>query len=84
MAKVTLETKVPFGKPPQKGAKMKNLTDTYLKWMVDKLTDTDLHEFATVAKQILESRNGDPVLDLDKQADQWLKDRGYDKNGRSI
>ena len=83
MAKVTPETKVPFGKPPQKGAKMKNLTDNYLKWMIEKLPDTDLHEFAKVAKQVLDNRAGDPVLDLNKQADEWLKERGYDKHGRT-
>ncbi len=80
---VTPETKVPFGRFPHKGAKMKNLSDTYLKWMVNKLPNTDLHEFATVAKKILESRKSDEsILNLKEQADQWLKDAGFDENGK--
>jgi uncharacterized protein (DUF3820 family) len=77
---VSLETKIPFGR--NKGAKMKNLSKSYLNWIVEKLTNTDLHEFATVAQKVLDTRT-ELVHedDLEQAGDEWLKQHGYNSKG---
>lgn len=79
---VNENTKVPFGRRPYRGKRIKDCPNSYLEWMVKHLWDGDLHEFAFVAKTILERRKNDPTptieMDLDKAADDFLRAHDID------
>ena len=82
MAEVTENSRVPFGRKPDKGKKLCECSDSFLAWMVKTLWDGDLHAWAFVAKGIIEKRaaEGKAVekeLSLDAQADEFLKNHGY-------
>jgi len=72
--KITPETKIPF--TTYKGTKIKNLPTKLLLWMVEKLINTDKHDFAIIAKQILDERDVEDRLD--DAATKFLKEHGID------
>lgn len=77
MAK-TKNSRLTFGK--HRGKKLGDLPDAYLKWLHANCWDTDFHEWALAAGEILAERKKDPLNntgDLEAQADQLLKDAGY-------
>lgn len=78
MAKITTSSKMTFGE--HRGAKVKNLPDRYLKWMNTHLKDTDFHDWAIVAGLELKIREKEnrQVKDLEEQADEFLRQYGYD------
>jgi len=80
MAKITPNSKVTFGK--YRGRKLRDCDTGYLEWMVRKLGDGDLHAWAVAARQELDVRKKEKRQqarseDLEKQADQILRDAGY-------
>jgi len=76
---VNQNTKIPFGRI-YKGRRLKDCPDSYLRWIISHLWDTDLHEFAYVAKQIIERREAidSPCCDLEQAADRFLQNHGID------
>jgi len=75
---ITENSKIPFGNT-HKGRKLKDCPNTYLQWMVLKLWDTDLHEFAYAAKKLLSKReieDQNSYGDLEEAADEFLKRHG--------
>lgn len=79
MAKITRQSKVTFGK--HKGRKLSLLDSGYLRWMVDKLGDSDMHAWAAAAREELdvrkkEKRQEETFADLEKEADRILRDAG--------
>jgi len=71
---VNRNTRIPFGNT-HKGRKLKDCPDNYLKWIAVNLIDTGFHEFAIVARDVLQSsRNSD------EEADEFLKSHGVDPN----
>ena len=73
---VTSNSRIPFG--PYKKMKMKDCPDRGLTWMVEHLVESDLCQFAQVAKQLLKERGENSVEDLEKQADDFLREHGID------
>lgn len=73
---VTANTRLPFGKYKRK--RIRDCPDGYLRWAGEHLIDTDFHEFAHVAKQVLEKREKEdaPIQDLELAADDFLKKHG--------
>ena len=77
--------KIPFGK--YKNKNMEKLPRSYLEWLVNNLMDGELHKYAIEANKILQSPAVEMEMqteDLDKLATEWLKERGYSKNGKRI
>lgn len=80
---ITENTRLTFGKhgPTRRrsGKKLKECPKSYLQWMVDNLRDTDFHEWALAAQKIIETRTEEdaPIEDLEKQADEILRDAGF-------
>ena len=74
---VTENTKLPFGKHKRK--RLRECPDGYLRWVSENLLDTDFHEYAFIAKKILEKREKEdaPVHDLKLAADEFLRNHGY-------
>ena len=82
---ITANARVPFGKI-HKGKKMGECPTSFLQWMVDNLTNGDLHEYAYVAKKMLVERRKSEKAELkfenlEKSADAFLESRGLDKWG---
>ena len=82
MAHVTETSRVPFGRKPDKGKRLCDCSTKFLQWIVISLWDTDMHEWAFVAKGLIAKReSGDQTLqeedNLDAQADAFLRNRGY-------
>lgn len=74
---ITENTKLPFGKHKRK--RLRDCPDNYLRWVGENLLDTDFHEYAFIAKKILEKREREdaPVYDLNLAADEFLRNHGY-------
>ena len=82
MAKITENSRVPFGRKPDKGKRLGEVSDKFLAWIVKNLWDTDMHAWAFAAKKIIGGRAaaGKQVkqeMSLDAQADAFLRNRGY-------
>ena len=81
MAKrITRQSKLTFGK--HKGTKVSMCDTGYLKWMVAKLTDSDLYAWAATAEAELAVRAEEGRLDevhksLEQQADDLLRKAGF-------
>lgn len=79
---ITANTRVPFGRKPDKGKKLCECSDSFLRWMVSMLWDTDRHAWAFQAKEVLAAREAGGKQfrredSLDAQADAFLRNRGY-------
>ena len=76
---VTERTKIPFGKT-HRGRRLKDCPDSYLKWVSVHLWESDFHEFALVAKSVLEERieSDSSVSALEHAADDFLRNHGVD------
>ena len=78
MAKITRNSKLTFGRC--KGKKLSLCETSYLEWMVAKLMDSDLCEWAQAARAELAARTQEDRPDqrsLKEQADQILRDAGF-------
>jgi len=78
--KITRQSKLTFGK--HKGRKISTCDTGYLRWMVDKLSDSDLILWAQAAQAELEIREKEGELDkqhlsLEQQADELLRKAGF-------
>ena len=82
---VNENSKIPFGRM-YKGRRLRNCPDSYVKWIASHLWDTDLHEFAYAAKQVMERREKDdlPCHDLEQAADEFLREHGLDVFGAKL
>jgi len=70
-------TKFPFGK--HRGMPIEQCPTAYLKWVSENLIDTDMHEFAVVAREVLEGRADDKKChDIEEAADEFLRSHGID------
>lgn len=72
----TPNTRLPFGK--HKGMPVEQCPVDYLQWMANKLRDTDLHEFAVAAEEVLKTKSPreKKLQNLDQAADDFLKQHG--------
>jgi len=82
VAEVTENSRVPFGRKPDKGKKLRDCSDSFLKWIVQSLWDTDHHAWAYAAKKIICGRAlvdklVEREMSLTAQADAFLRNRGY-------
>ena len=82
MAKITENSRVPFGRKPDKGKRLGEVSDKFLAWIAESLWDTDMHAWAYAAKTIIDKRATagkriEQELSLDAQADAFLRNRGY-------
>lgn len=70
--------RINFGK--HKGKKITDLPDSYLKWMITHLKDSDLHFYAMTAEAILSDRQKDDQnhQSLEQAANDFLRRHGYD------
>lgn len=80
MARITRQSELTFGK--HKGTKISLCRTDYLKWMADKLADSDLHRWAKAARDELDARHKQGTLDaehesLEQQADKILRKAGF-------
>ncbi len=78
--KITRQSKLTFGK--HKGRKISTCETSYLKWMADKLSDSDLCLWAQVAQAELEAREKEGALagahlSLEEQANELLRKAGF-------
>lgn len=75
--------RMPFGR--YRGVHLEKLPRSYLQWMVDNLADGDFHMYAARAKEALSSdevRMEERAEDIDKMADEFLREHGFDQCGR--
>jgi len=82
VADIGPNSRVPFGRKPDKGKPLCKCSDKFLAWIVESLWDTDMHVWAFVAKTIIDKRAADgkavkKELSLDAQTDAFLRNRGY-------
>lgn len=79
---ITENTKFTFGK--HRGKPLKNCPGDYLKWVSENLLNTDFHEWAVAAKQVLATlaSEGKEAITLESQADEFLKKHGFGKYGQ--
>jgi hypothetical protein len=78
---VTPTSRVPFS-TQYRGKRLCDCPDKFLEWCSTKLRDTDLHEYAIAADEVIKDRAGDgKYRDLEAQADQILRRAGYDPRG---
>jgi len=82
MADVTPNSRVPFGRKPDKGKRLCDCSDKLLAWIVKSLWDTDMHAWAFAAKKIICGRAlvdklVEREMSLTAQADAFLRNRGY-------
>ena len=78
--KITRQSKITFGK--HKGRKISTCDTGYLRWIVAKLTDSDLYAWAAAAEAELAVRAKEGRLDeqhktLEQQADDLLRKAGF-------
>lgn len=73
MAKISQDTRLPFGK--HKGLRVRECPPAYIRWMAFNLRDTDFHEYAVVAYDLINSGEYD---NADCDADEFLRSRGID------
>ena len=76
--RITPQTKLPFSKR-HKGVRLRDLPDGFLTWMQNNLKDTDFHDWAIAGEKEIERRQaeGTEVKDLEAQADDFLREAGY-------
>ncbi len=84
MIEITEKSRVPFGRKPDKGKKLCECSDSFLRWIVETLWEGDFHVWAFHAKKILESRaslNQQIATEdqLEAMADSLLTNAGYGK-----
>ena len=74
----TPRSRLPFGK--HRGMPVEQCPVEYLQWMSRKLRDSDFHEWAVVAREVLKtkSKREQKTQDLDQAADDFLKRHGVD------
>jgi len=75
---------MPFGK--FKGEHIEKLPRSYLEWIASRLKGGDFHQYAVRAEEILKSdevRREAKSEDIDRMADEFLKDHGFGRNGDS-
>jgi len=80
---VTRNSKVPFGRPGNKGRPISAQPDSFLNWISDKLWDTDKHTWALAARDELEYRKKEKLeiqsqQQLENAADEFLKKHNID------
>ena len=78
---ITANTRIPFGM--HKGKKLGECPTKSLEWMVEKLWNSDLHEYAFMAKKLLKTRESDikdglQCENLEEAADRFLREAGVD------
>jgi hypothetical protein len=80
MRKITENTKLPFGK--HRGIKLRDVPDGYLDWCQEKLRNGDFHEWAVATEEEIRRRKNEnsSVQNLEEQANQLLRDAGFDPN----
>lgn len=84
VSKITPNSRLTFGKygptSRRSGKKLCECPLDYLEWIANNLRDSDFHEWAIVAQEIVRNRKIEdaPTEDLEKQADQFLRDAGFD------
>lgn len=76
--KITRSSKVPFGRPGNKGRKLSEQPDSYVNWIATKLWDTDKHMWAIAAKEEMKYRKKENAQikshqELEDAADAFLK-----------
>ena len=76
--KITHQTRIPFSR--HKGTRVRDLPDGFLNWLVEKLGDSDFHEWSVAAKEELERRalEGGSVQSLEEAANEFLRNAGFD------
>jgi hypothetical protein len=74
----TTNSKLPFGK--HRGMPLEQCPVDYLQWMASKLRDSDFHEWAVLAKEVLKTKSPRErkLENLDQAADDFLKEHGVD------
>jgi hypothetical protein len=82
VAKITENSRVPFGRKPDKGKRLGEVSDKFLAWIAESLWDTDMHTWAYAAKKIICGRAlvdklVEREMSLTAQADAFLRNRGY-------
>jgi len=75
---ITRKTKVPFGRPGNKGRELCQQPVEFLKWMSAKLWNTDKHAWAMAARKELKRREEEGAemrteQELVKAADEFLR-----------
>lgn len=78
----TINSKMPFGK--HKGVSIVKLPQAYLTWMTKNLRNSDFHEYAVLAEQVLNSSDikmESHSANLDEQATAFLKSHGFNEHG---
>ena len=75
--KITGQTRIPFSR--HKNTRLRDLPDGFLKWMTEKLVDTDFHEWVLAANEELQRRQkeGGTVQSLEEAANELLRNAGY-------
>jgi hypothetical protein len=76
--KITGQTRIPFSK--HKNTRLRDLPDGFLKWVAEKLIDSDFHNWALAAKDELQRRvaDGNHIKSLEEEANELLRNAGYD------
>ena len=75
---VTESSKIPFGRK-HKNQPIGSCPSDYLHWIIKNLWETDFHNYAVVAKKILESRGDEEHhTDLEQAANDILRKHGFD------
>ena len=82
---ITRNSKVPFGRPGNKGRTLSQQPVEFLKWISTKLWDTDKHNWAVAAREELKKREADGVelrteKELEQAADAFLRRHHIDPN----
>lgn len=78
MKPITSQSRLTFG--AHKGVKLRDCPASYLEWLAANLRDGDFRDWAEAAGTELAARKTElgQGLDLEKQADEFLRNRGYD------
>ena len=76
--KITCQSRIPFSK--YKGTKLRDLPDGFLQWLIEKLMESDFHDWAAAAQTELQRRQaeGGTVQSLEEAANEFLRNAGYD------
>jgi len=82
MTEITENSRVPFGRKPDKGKRLRDCSDKFLAWIAESLWDTNMHTWAYAAKKIICGRAlvdklVEREMSLTAQADAFLKNHGY-------
>ena len=83
VAEITENSRVPFGRRPEKGKRLRECSDSFLRWIMEHMKDTDFHLWAFHAEKILAQRELHPKFvieeNLDTATDEFLRNHGYGK-----